>query len=857
MADLTRTVEIIFQGTDSMAGSIDSIGTKIDGLGTKIENVGNFFQPLVTAITGASLAMGGVGVAAAVMRSDFETETQKMAAALNLPKEEVGGLVSVVETAFTSGFYTTIESAFSAATTAAKSFKSATVTELGEIVNKAGAISSVFDVDFGSAIRAAKTVVSDFGVSSEVALNAIGNAMREVADPSELIDSIGEYGGLFAEAGSDVNDFFNTILDGYDDSINGTDKVADAFKEFAIKIQNPTNDVKKELEKIGIDVPALYENMESGKTTIFEAFQQIIGKIGEVENQNDQFAAGVALLGTPFEDLGTKAVLELGKIGTGTRDVTRDLENMVPEKTVSKSFSNLRNTMYLELVKNSVFDDLEARIVSAFDSMEPAFKEAVSKTDFSPLVTAIGDMLDTISEHFSSMDLDLTTAQGMGNALQLMADGATGIVNAATGFYEATAPIISFGKDAYEWFVDLNPETQQLIGYVAGLSSVLTILGGVVAVGGTLVLGLGAVVSMLSGPVGLVGLLGALSAAAYGITIGLFMTYKEKVFSSVKEWWDAVDSDIKAFMTGGLVGYTINAILGEGSKADIEKDLSGFFGDLDAYEIEVKENQNIEKSLKAFFDGLDAYEVEIKAITKEIDNYFNDLDSYEKNLKIVMEASPDETSFEKTEQRLERVGTRADGSPIYIEVPVSASGIDKTKADIDKKIPSEKMLEIKLQGDIDKEIALIESSAETAQAAFKYTAEVNIAEAKSAADVLKSAFESVGDSVVAMSDSVSDMFSSFVSGFNDLPTLQQWNMEDMLEDQQELQRLALESQIKLNDAQVDLMEAKAEAMRTGDGMIKIDTTGIEPALEMVMWEIIKKVQIRASEESADFLLGIS
>jgi len=73
----------------------------------------------------------------------------------------------------------------------------------------------------------------------------------------------------------------------------------------------------------------------------------------------------------------------------------------------------------------------------------------------------------------------------------------------------------------------------------------------------------------------------------------------------------------------------------------------------------------------------------------------------------------------------------------------------------------------------------------------------------------------------------------------------------------EMQRMALESQSKLNDAQIQFMEAKAEAMSRGDGLIKIDTTGIEPALEMVMWQIIEKVQIRASEESADFLLGIS
>ena len=86
--------------------------------------------------------------------------------------------------------------------------------------------------------------------------------------------------------------------------------------------------------------------------------------------------------------------------------------------------------------------------------------------------------------------------------------------------------------------------------------------------------------------------------------------------------------------------------------------------------------------------------------------------------------------------------------------------------------------------------------------------------------------------------------------------LDQMDFMDLLEDQQDAQNKALDSQIKLNDAQLAYLKAKAEALSSGDGLIKIDTTGVGPAIEMVMWEIIEKVQIRASEESADFLLGL-
>jgi hypothetical protein len=56
--------------------------------------------------------------------------------------------------------------------------------------------------------------------------------------------------------------------------------------------------------------------------------------------------------------------------------------------------------------------------------------------------------------------------------------------------------------------------------------------------------------------------------------------------------------------------------------------------------------------------------------------------------------------------------------------------------------------------------------------------------------------------------------------------------------------------------QIDLLEAKRLAIENGEGLIKIDSTGLEPALEEVMWQILEKVQIRAAEQASEFLLGL-
>jgi hypothetical protein len=45
-------------------------------------------------------------------------------------------------------------------------------------------------------------------------------------------------------------------------------------------------------------------------------------------------------------------------------------------------------------------------------------------------------------------------------------------------------------------------------------------------------------------------------------------------------------------------------------------------------------------------------------------------------------------------------------------------------------------------------------------------------------------------------------------------------------------------------------------MRDGKGEIKIDATGLEPALNMIFWQVLKKVQIRANSLGSEFLLGL-
>jgi hypothetical protein len=100
------------------------------------------------------------------------------------------------------------------------------------------------------------------------------------------------------------------------------------------------------------------------------------------------------------------------------------------------------------------------------------------------------------------------------------------------------------------------------------------------------------------------------------------------------------------------------------------------------------------------------------------------------------------------------------------------------------------------------------------------------------------------------------MFSSLTSNMDKLTKSQKWDFFDILKEQQDEQKGLIKSQIELTSAQADYIKEKTKALNKGQSVIEIDSTGLEPALEMVMWQIIEKVQIKATAEAADFLLGI-
>jgi len=911
MSDLSKTVEIIFQGTDTLSGKLDKMPSKVDGFANDMQDIGQPFVDAALKVAELITAIGGIAAAGIKASSDLETEAKKMELSLGLPIEKAEEFEEIAKDVYTSGVTADLHEAFQTVASAQKKFGDDASVDIGKVSKAAAKVSDVFDKDIPGTMTTAKTLMDKFGLSVDDAFGFIISGFQSDLDSSgDLYDSINEYSTQFQDMGIDAKDAYSIIETGIQGGTTlGTDKVLDVFKEFRVKILENSDKVQIALTNIGIDPDQFKKDLDSGQLSFTEAFTKIQKALGDTETDREAFVNGVELMGTPFEDLGTKAVLEIDAIGDKVddfQDKIEDFDDKTFKKRVIGSFRDIKT----EFGDMEQWDAVKDQIADVFEGIAGSFGPALENADFSGLTDAVEEVWDDIADIFKNNDIDLTTVEGMENAIGIVVDSMESVFTVADGILEIIDPIVDAAIDVVEYLNDMEPGSKEIAGNLIGIGTAIGTLGGLVSVGsslfgglsklagmfgpkGALAKGLSSVTNQITGPAGFTSALNGLKTmGAIGISftvgweIGGVLRDTFNLDEPIQKAIRAVDKAINFTGTMGDVdlGFDKDQTEQELSDAFDSMDIDNFAFLLGVDTSEIDEVKGIIEEIPtevkakvgaALVDGdvdkakkiLDDFvnkdrKVELpvemsdaEKVEKDLSDFFGEVDSYEKNLQIVAEMSADEDSITETQAKFEKVGERADGSPIMVEVPVESKDLDDVKKDIDE-IPTEKQLEIKLQGEIDTKIAEIESKADTVQTAMEWKAKVDIAEAEAAADQVVSAFDASAKSIDSVSGSVSDMFSAFASNMDDLQLSDKWRMQDILEDQQDAQNNLIDAQVELTKAQEEYLEAKTEALKNGDGEIKIDGTGLSPALEMVMWEILEMVQVKATENQADFLLGI-
>jgi phage-related minor tail protein len=215
--------------------------------------------------------------------------------------------------------------------------------DMTAVLDDAQLLARRYGTDVTQVFTATRTLMEEFGLTSAEATDLIAAGFSRGLDTSgDFLDSVGEYSNLFADNGASATEFFSILDSGLAGGVLGTDKAADAFKEFGIRLSELTSGEGQVLsmsviggepgeiaDRFVSDLESalyftdlsdqvkvnLYEGLLSGAIDTADAFKIIMPALAAIESEVERNAAGVQLFGTQWEDLGSEAMTALTLAG--------------------------------------------------------------------------------------------------------------------------------------------------------------------------------------------------------------------------------------------------------------------------------------------------------------------------------------------------------------------------------------------------------------------------------------------------------------------------------------------------------------------------------------------------------------
>lgn len=412
-------------------------------------------------VGGAAIAAGGYGVNLA---NDMDSAMNQFMATTGHAAESAEYYQDVLEKIYANNYGEDFQDIADSMALVNKNLGDMSAENLQSTTEAAFALRDTFDYDITESTRAAKAMMDNFGVSGEEAFELIASGAQNNLDYSgELIDSINEYSVQFGKLGFTADDMFNIFQKGADSGAWNLDKVGDAIKEFSIRAIDGSDSTAEGFKAIGLNAAEMSAEFGKGGESAKKAFSETVKALSSVEDPLERDAAGVALFGTMWEDLGPDVIAQLGDIEDGAYSTGNALEEIQDVK-----YDDLGSM--LEGLKRSV----EMLALPLGEALIPVLTELIEE-----VLPVIQEVLPDVIEAFETflepvLQLASEALPGIIDGfLQLMSDDlmplmTEEILPALKEAFESLQPVFDLFKDeilplVVDLFKELMPPIMELI----------------------------------------------------------------------------------------------------------------------------------------------------------------------------------------------------------------------------------------------------------------------------------------------------------------------------------------------------------------------------------------------------------
>lgn len=339
---------------------LNKVKTATQEMGGQMQESGNMAKNSsdgYTILKGvvANLATKAISVATEEFKQlavEGERALNKLSSASGVSGKDLKQYDGVMKELYKSNYADSMEEASASMNTVIQQMGKLKAPEVQNITSKALLLSKTFDMDVNESVRAAKSLMKQFGIDSDTAFALISEgAQNGLNQNGDLLDVINEYSVQFKNSGYTAIDMFNMLDNGTKQGTWSVDKLGDAVKEFQIRMSDGS--ANEFLEKLGLNAGEVVSRFNAGGESAKGATKDVMKALSEVKNENERYKIGVGLMGTQYEDLGEDAVQALMNTD-GQMKVTKKTMDDIDQnsfKDVGSNVTKVGRTLKTELAE--------------------------------------------------------------------------------------------------------------------------------------------------------------------------------------------------------------------------------------------------------------------------------------------------------------------------------------------------------------------------------------------------------------------------------------------------------------------------------------------------------------------------
>lgn len=398
MAELETLAVSLVTETKEFKSGLDSADNIAKGWASKLGGAvgGLITGAVMVGATAAAAAVISIGTAAFDVSSQVNTATADIAASLGIPTAEAREFANVAREVYGNNFAESVSDAAEGVKAIAQQMQlAADDPSLQTMTENAFKLRDVFGVELGEGVSAAKTLMENFGLSGQEAFDMLAAGYQGGLDRSgDFLDTIGEYSTQFAAGGASADQFFALLESGAQGGMLGTDKAADAFKEFRIRIMEGTGEVASWLDSMeGIVDSGVINQIRDGNMSAVDAFELVMQGLQSIEDPIERHKAGIALMGTQYEDLGDQVVANMTTIGDWETTSAGAINSLNAKyDTFGKAVEGIWRRLVVSVSPFTdklleLVNDAMPKVMAAFDRFDAAV---------GPTMQGIGSTIETV-----------------------------------------------------------------------------------------------------------------------------------------------------------------------------------------------------------------------------------------------------------------------------------------------------------------------------------------------------------------------------------------------------------------------------------------------------------------------------